>query len=173
MAPVQSARPPGTAQMSRRTLAKIGAGLVVVAGLPLLTQQSIGGQQGTPTVVATPFDAPSASPQASPAIAEGVEIGFTMDLRFEPERITIAPGTAVTWTNTSPMPHTATGDPDQNPVDAINPEYVSLPDGAEPWGSELLQPGDSYTHVFEIPGEYTYICIPHVMAGMRGTITVR
>jgi plastocyanin len=36
----------------------------------------------------------------------------------------------------------------------------------------MLQPGDSYSHTFTTPGEYRYICIPHVLSGMRGTITV-
>ncbi len=121
---------------------------------------------------ATPSASPSASPRASPAnVAEAV-VGFTIDLRFDPDVLTIATGTAVTWTNNSPMPHTATGDPEQNPVAASHPEYITLPEGAAPWGSDMLQPGDSYTYVFDVPGEYSYICIPHVMSGMRGTIMV-
>ena len=71
------------------------------------------------------------------------------------------------------MPHTATGDPDQNPVSQANPDYVLLPEGAEPWGSELLQPGESFSHRFDTPGEYRYICIPHVLSGMRGKIIVQ
>ncbi|MGI8483425.1 MAG: cupredoxin domain-containing protein [Thermomicrobiales bacterium] len=70
------------------------------------------------------------------------------------------------------VPHTATGDPEQNPVAASHPEYIALSDGAAPWGSDLLQPSDSYSYIFDVPGEYKYICIRHVMSGMRGTIVV-
>jgi plastocyanin len=98
---------------------------------------------------------------------------MTNQLKFDPDLITIPVGTTVRWVNRSAMPHTATGDPEQNPVSATNPEYIALPDGAEPWGSELMQPGDTFAHTFMTPGEYRYICIPHVMSGMRGTIQVQ
>jgi plastocyanin len=97
---------------------------------------------------------------------------MTLELRFDPETVVIPVGTTVRWINDSPMPHTATGDPEQNPLAATNPDYVTLPDGAEPWGSALLQPGETYEHTFSTPGEYRYICIPHVMSGMHGTIQV-
>ncbi|MBA2278520.1 MAG: copper-binding protein [Chloroflexia bacterium] len=97
---------------------------------------------------------------------------MTLDLRFDPEHLVVTPGTAVTWVNDSAMPHTATGDPGQNPVAETHPEYIALPPGTEPWGSELLQPGETYSHTFTVPGEYRYICIPHVQSGMRGTIMV-
>ena len=42
-------------------------------------------------------------------------------------------------------------------------------------GPVLLDPGSTYDIVFiDVPaGKYTYWCIPHVAAGMMGTITVR
>lgn len=49
---------------------------------------------------------------------------------------------------------------------------IVLPRGARPWGSKLLQPGDHYTHIFTVPGTYRYLCIPHVLSGMQGTVTV-
>lgn len=162
----------GGMRVSRRTMLKGATTLTVIAGVPFLAQRSITGQDAHVPGEATPTASPSASPRASPAnVAEAV-VGFTIDLRFDPDVLTIATGTAVTWTNNSPMPHTATGDPEQNPVAASHPEYITLPEGAAPWGSDMLQPGDSYTYVFDAPGEYKYICIPHVMSGMRGTIMV-
>lgn len=162
----------GGMRVSRRTIFKGATAITVIAGAPLLAQRSITGQDAPASGEATPSASPSASPQASPAnVAEAV-VGFTIDLRFDPDVLTIGAGTAVTWTNNSPMPHTATGDPEQNPVAASHPEYIALPEGAAPWGSDMLQPGDSYTYVFDVPGEYKYICIPHVMSGMRGTIVV-
>jgi plastocyanin len=117
---------------------------------------------------ATP--AAGATPLASP-VATG-DVSMMNDLRFDPAEIVIHAGQSVRWANESSMPHTATGDPDQNPVQATNPEYVVLPDSAEPWGSPLLQPGEEFTQIFTIPGRYEYICIPHVLSGMRGAIVV-
>jgi plastocyanin len=155
--------------MSRRYFVVAGAGLVGSAALwPLAT----GAERTTGQGKATPDASPIASPQASPAASAEVVIEMTLELRFNPDDLAIRSGTTVRWINASPMPHTATGDPEQNPVAATNPEYITLPDGAEPWGSALLQPGDTYTHTFTTPGEYRYICIPHVMSGMRGTIRV-
>lgn len=132
-------------------------------------------QAATPALEATPCAGPatplsSASPVGSPAPAPIVKM--TNQLRFEPDHLAIRVGETVTWVNDSVLPHTATGDPAQNPVATSHPEYVQLPDGAAPWGSALLQPGESFQHTFDSPGEYHYICIPHVLSGMRGTITV-
>jgi plastocyanin len=120
---------------------------------------------------ASPAAAPAASPGGSPTPA--VTVKMTTQLRFDPDHVTIRAGETITWVNAGTVPHTATGDPAQNPVATSHPECVQLPDGAEPWGSPLLQPGESYAHTFTTPGEYHYICIPHVLSGMRGTITVK
>lgn len=157
--------------ISRRGFAVTGVALLAAsAAVPLASRAQRTGEDASPE--ASPGASPAASPQATPAAGAEVTVGFTIDLRFDPEDLVIPVGTTVRWTNDSPMPHTATGDPEQNPVNESNPEYVTLPDGAEPWGSELLQPGDEYSHTFDVAGVYDYICIPHVMAGMRGTITV-
>lgn len=99
-------------------------------------------------------------------------IVMTNQLRFDPEVLRIRRGDTVEWINDSAMPHTATCDPAKNPVAASHPEYVVLPDGAEPWSSELLQPGERYRHTFDRSGEYRYFCIPHVLSGMRASIVV-
>jgi plastocyanin len=157
--------------MTRRGFAFTGIALIATsAGVPLASRAQLAGEDASPE--ASPGASPAASPQATPEAGAEVTVGFTPDLRFDPEELVIHVGTTVRWINDSPMPHTATGDPEQNPVNESNPEYVTLPDGAEPWGSELLQPGGEYSHTFDVPGVYDYICIPHVMAGMRGTITV-
>lgn len=130
----------------------------------------------------TPVASPApcvATPLASPGPAIEVQTIYDPNakesaeqLRFEPAHVTIKTGQTITWNNVSQMPHTATGDPEQNPVAKSHPDYIQLPAGAEPWGSAMLQPGDTYSHTFTTPGEYHYICIPHVLSGMRGTITV-
>ena len=78
----------------------------------------------------------------------------------------------MTWVNTSSMPHTSTDAPAKNPLARLHPEYAQLPDGAEPWDSGMLQPGESFSHTFPVPGTYRYFCTPHAASGMLGTIEV-
>src|SRR5919112_348935 len=70
---------------------------------------------------------------------------------FNPPNATVTPGTTVTWVNDDQAPHTATAN-----------------DGA--FDSGTLQPGQSYSFVFDKPGTYTYHCNIH--PDMTGTITV-
>jgi plastocyanin len=32
--------------------------------------------------------------------------------------------------------------------------------------------GDEFRHTFTVPGEYRYVCVPHDMVGMVGTVIV-
>lgn len=98
-----------------------------------------------------------------------VIVGMTNGLAFEPKATEIRVGQTVRWENTSDVPHTVTADP----AKTGNPDRVKLPDGAEPFGSELLGAGETFAHTFTVPGEYRYFCIPHQMAGMVGTVVVR
>src|SRR5215217_7862307 len=70
---------------------------------------------------------------------------------FNPPNATVAPGTTVTWVNNDQAPHTATAN-----------------DGA--FDSGTLQPGQSYSFVFDKAGTYAYHCNIH--PDMTGTITV-
>src|SRR5215204_5022182 len=68
------------------------------------------------------------------------------DFSFDPDQITVAPGTTVTWVNDGQTPHT-----------------VTSTDGKD-LDSATLQPGDSYTFTFEDDdaGEtYAYHCSIH------------
>lgn len=122
---------------------------------------------------ATP-KATAAEQTASMAVASPVPIivETTNQLTFSPAELTIAVGASVTWRNGSTFPHTATCDPEQNPLNATKPDLVQLPEGAKPWGSPMLQPGDEFSHVFDTPGSNRYICVPHVLSDMFGVITV-
>ncbi len=64
------------------------------------------------------------------------------DFFFEPEQLTVAPGTTVTWVNDGEEPHTSTAD-----------------DGM--WDSGTLQPGESFSFTFDEPGSYSYLCTIH------------
>lgn len=158
---------------NRRYIVGRGIAFVTAGSVLSIMGRSLAGQSATPGATPTRGSStPAASPMATPAATDSTTVTMTFDLRFEPEHVVVGAGTTITWVNDSPMPHTATGDPNQNPVAGEHPEYIELPGSAGAWGSELLQPGESYAHTFTVPGDYRYICIPHVLSGMRGTIRV-
>ena len=69
---------------------------------------------------------------------------------YSPETITVALGTEVVWTNLDAEAHTVTSDGNFN--------------------SGLIQPGASYSHVFDEIGTFEYYCQPHPF--MTGTVIV-
>ncbi|HMJ94453.1 MAG TPA: plastocyanin/azurin family copper-binding protein [Thermoleophilaceae bacterium] len=94
---------------------------------------------------------------ASPAAAAdwGVEV---VDFEFQPQERQIAVGDSVTW-NFAVAGHTSTstgGQPDS---------WNSAPGGG------TNSAGVPFTKVFNTPGRYQYICIPH-QAFMKGVIQV-
>lgn len=169
---VREDSPSAGMRVNRREVLRMVLGVGGIGGVVLVSRGSGLANNALPNA-ATPASTPCAA-VASPASSPSVEVVVEMtdQLRFEPEHVTIRVGGTIVWRNESPMPHTATGDPLQNPVERSHPEYVQLPDHAEAWGSSMLQPGESFAHMFITPGEYLYICIPHVLSGMRGIITV-
>src|SRR5215210_3843181 len=77
------------------------------------------------------------------------------DFFFDPDQLTVAPGTTVTWVNDGEAPHT-----------------VTSTDGKE-LDSATLQPGDTYSFTFEDDdaGEtYAYQCTIHPQ--MTASVTV-
>lgn len=112
--------------------------------------------------------APSPPPEEEVMPREGtVEVTMTDDLLFAPDTIEVAVGTTVVWRNTTPLMHTVTADPDAVP----EPGMVSLPEGAEPFDSGEMWEDDVFEHTFTEPGEYHYVCVPHLPV-MVGTIRV-
>jgi plastocyanin len=136
------------------------AGLGVTGAVTLVACSS------SPSPTPTPAAASSSSSSAASA---GTTIQMTNDNKFSPAEVTVAKGSAVTWQNASTMVHTTTDDPSK----AVNKSDAALPSGAQPWDSGLLQPGQSWTHTFDVAGTYSYFCIPHETLGMLGKITVQ
>ena len=88
---------------------------------------------------------------------------------FMPDHVTIHQGQSVEWNNTEMMEtHTITDDP----ALAKKSEDALLPAGAEPFNSGNLKPGQTFRHVFSVPGHYRYFCLPHEHFGMVGDIEV-
>lgn len=120
---------------------------------------------------ATPVEEAAGSQDGQQAAGEAQThvVEMTDKLIFDPEELTLNVGDTVTWRTTGAVPHTSTCDPSL----AANPEEsVSLPEEAETWDSGLVNQGEEFSHTFEVPGEYTYFCIPHEAAGMVGYLTV-
>jgi plastocyanin len=88
---------------------------------------------------------------------------------FEPSALTIKAGDTVEWKNVGTSVHHASTDTSK----AINPADVSKPSKAQPFDSGFLQPGQSFSYTFTVPGKYRYICAPHETSGMSGEITVK
>lgn len=87
---------------------------------------------------------------------------------FQPTLTTIKVGQSIEWENVGDEVHHATSDPSL----AIKAKEVTNPRGAEPFDSGFLRPGETFTHIFTIPGEYRYSCVVHEAKGMLGTIVV-
>ena len=98
----------------------------------------------TLSIMALLIFAPAASAQDEMTVS-------IQDFFFEPDQLTVAPGTTVTWVNDGEEPHTSTAD-----------------DGT--WNSGTLQPGESFSFTFDDPGDYSYFCEIH--PDMTATITV-
>jgi plastocyanin len=91
-------------------------------------------------------NAPLVAPR--PAAANGSTVAIT-GFAFKPARLNVKAGTVVTWRNSDPAPHTATG---------------------KGFSSPQLAKGGTYRRRFTQPGTYAYLCALH--PGMRGTVVV-
>lgn len=90
-------------------------------------------------------------------------------LLFDPPTIRVKVGQTVEWKNSSAEVHTVTADPHV----AVNPQDVSLPEGAHPFDSGYLNPGQTYQHTFRVPGVYRYVCTLHEVQHMVGRVIVQ
>ena len=121
--------------VARRTLAAAAGVLLALGAAGAIAQQ----------VAAT-----------EPAAAKSAEI-VIQNFHFLPPTLTVAAGTAVTWSNHDEEPH----------------NVVNAPDVGQPrlFRSQAIDGGDKYTFVFDKPGTYKYICAVH--PHMQGTIIVQ
>jgi len=87
------------------------------------------------------------------AAVEGVTQVRLENIAFAPANIVVDAGTTVTWTNYDSASHTVTSD------------------SGDELESPLLGQNGTFTHAFDVAGEYYYHCVPH--PNMRGLVTVR
>jgi len=96
------------------------------------------------------------APEAAPAPRAEVVIR-TFD--FQPDPLTVAPGTRVTFTNRDRIDHTVTAGTREAP----EPELF---DG------DLPEQGATFELVLDEPGTYDYFCEVHAGPGMTGRVVV-
>jgi plastocyanin len=105
-------------------------------------------------------------PRAARSERPAAIIEMTNEARFQPESVTIRVGETIEWRNTSDHAHTVTADPRKSG------DHATLPEGARAFDSGEIRPGERFTHRFDVPGQYEYVCLPHEDRGMVGHIEV-
>lgn len=103
-------------------------------------------------------------------------VGDAQGYRFDPAQLTIKAGDGVKWEMVSGGPHNVAFDPAKVPAAAKGQLMANMPNQMGELSSQMfMNVGESYTVSFaNIPaGTYEYICTPHLMNGMSGTITVQ
>jgi plastocyanin len=104
------------------------------------------------------------------------DVGMTA-VAFEPTTVTVAAGDEVVWYNNSARAHSVTAYDDGLPEGAdyfATGGYDDEAAAREAWDgmNGAITNGESYAHTFEVPGTYSYFCIPHERAGMVGRVVV-
>jgi plastocyanin len=90
---------------------------------------------------------------------EGVTI---QNIGYHPDRIEVPVGTTVTWTNLDSVRHSVTSD--------TPGEFNSSP-GCPTVQSTCIGPNQSFTHTFDLVGDFSYHCEVHPQV-MFGTVRV-
>jgi plastocyanin len=132
----------------------------------------------------------TAQPNPTLNVAAGYGAAQVTVEEFFPQRIRIAEGTTVTWTQRALREHTVTflagqprPEPDMpQPEDAAvrmkNPlaEFPTLPtgpyDGSSFINSGLMDQGETFSVTFAKAGNYPFVCLPRGHESMTGTVEV-
>ncbi|MFP4175381.1 MAG: plastocyanin/azurin family copper-binding protein [Halobacteriales archaeon] len=156
--------------MERRSFLRY-AGFAGTAGATGITGCLDGGNDGNETDGNDTDDA-DGNETSDEGPSDHVEVTAGPDgaWEFEPEEVEVAVGGTVEWYFASGG-HNVTSHPDAH-------NKCENPEGAEPFksyeGDDHMSVNDvdsTFSHTFETPGEYTYVCTPHATQ-MVGYVTV-
>ncbi len=100
---------------------------------------------------------------------DAMVIDMNDESRFLPREITIDKGQTIVWRNIGLIGHTVTA----RSGSTEDENLFKVPDGAEPFDSGWVRDGEVFIRTFTTPGLYRYACLPHLRAGMLGTIVVQ
>ena len=95
---------------------------------------------------------------------------------YDPNVITIAPGDVVEWINVGQMGHSITTYENELPEGAsywASGGFDSESDARSDYPDGNVAKEETYSHTFDIEGEYGYFCIPHETIQMVGKVIVR
>lgn len=98
------------------------------------------------------------------------DIGMTRN-EFTPDEYQASVGDTVVWKNTGSELHTVTAYEHALPDGAdffASGGYETEQEARDAWNSEFgggMDARDTFEHTFEVPGVYSYFCIPHEMDG--------
>lgn len=120
-------------------------------------------------------------PAAAPAaMGPVVEVKMTGDgstkAAFEPNTLTVAPGTTVRFINVSGFPHNVAFYADSIPAGAAAALNAGMPNRMDNLsGPFLIGPNETYDVSFAgaPAGSYRSYCLPHIALGMAMTIKVQ
>jgi plastocyanin len=110
--------------------------------------------------------------RAAPSLAEEpVTVRMRSDadgghVGFDPVGLLIQPGRTVRFLCEANYHTTSAYHP------ANTAHSLRIPRTAQPWSSDVLQPGDVFEVTLSTPGVYDYFCVPHEEAGMVGRLIV-
>lgn len=108
---------------------------------------------------------------------EEYDVGMVAD-GYRPAELTVSVGDTVVWENTSSRVHTVTAYEGGIPDDAAyfaSGGYEDEQTARDVFWDDFggaMETGDQFSHTFEVPGRYDYVCIPHEIGGMYATVFV-
>ena len=96
---------------------------------------------------------------------------------FNPNKLEVKKGDTVTWANDDIRRHSVTAYETNIPEAAeyfASGGFNSEQAARDAWqkGRGTIDPKTTFKHTFEVPGTYSYFCVPHEVGGMTGTIVV-
>jgi len=119
---------------------------------PMTVRQSAPAVVGSQAMVATNAAQSSGAAASDKSMSAAETVTVRIDgMRYDPDNITVKPGTTVTWVHGSQMPHTINGN-------------------ADGLRSGTLYNGQQYSHTFNATGNYNYYCGLH--PSMTGSVVV-
>ncbi|WP_459821985.1 plastocyanin/azurin family copper-binding protein [Halorubrum luteum] len=108
---------------------------------------------------------------------DAYDVAMTAD-GFAPDELTVTAGTTVVWENTSTRRHTVTAYENAIPEEAeyfASGGFTDERSARDAFWSDFggeIDNGEQFSHTFEVPGRYDYVCIPHEEGGMYATVFV-